>query len=786
MMPNFRKKVSELLFKPEVREVENLPAGNVGWSEQSVIYNISDFEKYNPDDLIGRRGPAIYKKMMQDEQVKASVKFKRDAVTARDYIFTLDGDKYGLSEKETEKRIALSYEIINQLEGSFIDGLNGIMSAIYNGYSMTEKIFSQIEFNNVTWWGIKKLKLKPYDTFYFHVDEFGEEIKTTQKVNNKTQTVELNKFIKYVVNSDIDEHYGGSELREAYRAWFSKDAIYKFRNIWLERHSGGFRWFQAKDGKTITRGSQEYADLQTVLSTIQMSTGAIIPSSVEFNSDYPNNNVSFKEAIDDNDTAISRALLVPNLLGVSPQGKNGSNSQATSQLEAFLWTLEADATRLEEAINEQLFRQLAEVNFGDDAWPRFKFKPATGSKKLEIINTWTTLVTAGAVTRTSTDESHLRELMEFPEISEEDLANAEEERQSRIASDNGDSDNSDDDDNANVEEDEKNKEDKPPKEDKKEKEDEELTKESTIIGKGLISVSAFTKSLRRCDFAVIGKTTDSIVDEYHAKTADTMDMIFADLIEKGKQGGLLDENVSKNIRLLKVDKQLKRKLNTIQNSMLREGFKEGIKHAALEIDKAKGSGFSRTIPPERVDLIATDYFKTKAFKITGNFTDEAVNIIEQEILNGARYDKTWYEVEQEIYKTAATKGLISLDQAKDALGEALGVANPDARIRTIIRTGTFDAINTARHSYFTDPSLDGFVVGYEYSAILDGRTTAICKHLDEETRGNHPMEWWEQNASYRPPNHYNCRSLLIPVTEVDEEDFVEGGEPTMTPQKGFM
>jgi SPP1 gp7 family putative phage head morphogenesis protein len=264
-----------------------------------------------------------------------------------------------------------------------------------------------------------------------------------------------------------------------------------------------------------------------------------------------------------------------------------------------------------------------------------------------------------------------------------------------------------------------------------------------------------------------------------------MDLVIADLIDKSKAAGTLESDVSKNVKALKVDSKLKQSLNRTQKSMLKEGVKLGTQHAALEIDKAKKDSFSRKVDMSRLDLIAEDFFQTTAFKITGNLTDEAVKIIETEILNGSQYGKTWEEVEKSIYRSFATKGMITTEQAKDALGEALGVANPDARIRTITRTSTFDAINNARHSYFTDPQLGDFVQAFEYSAILDSRTTSICRHLDEEDRGNHSKEWYAENASYRPPNHFNCRSLLVPVTELDIDTFVEGGEPTIEPQEGF-
>ena len=64
-------------------DLPNVRAGDVGWSE-SQLY-VGSVPKYNPDELIGRKGHSIYRKMLLDEQVKAVVKFKRDAITSRDF-----------------------------------------------------------------------------------------------------------------------------------------------------------------------------------------------------------------------------------------------------------------------------------------------------------------------------------------------------------------------------------------------------------------------------------------------------------------------------------------------------------------------------------------------------------------------------------------------------------------------------------------------------------------------------------------------------------------------------
>lgn len=62
-----------------------------------------------------------------------------------------------------------------------------------------------------------------------------------------------------------------------------------------------------------------------------------------------------------------------------------------------------------------------------------------------------------------------------------------------------------------------------------------------------------------------------------------------------------------------------------------------------------------------------------------------------------------------------------------------------------------------------DPALQEYLAGIEYSAIIDQRTTEVCQHLDGKVfRPDDP-----DIEKFTPPNHFNCRSLLVPVL-IDE------------------
>ena len=138
----------------------------IAWAESKLF--MRDVSKFNPDDLIGRKGFGIYSKMMIDEQVKAVVHFKRDAITSRDFFFEFSKD-VDLPDSERDKRISIYNASVDEMRGSFTDGLNYIMKAIYQGFSMTEKTFDVFLFEGVPYLGISRLTPKPYETFEFEV-----------------------------------------------------------------------------------------------------------------------------------------------------------------------------------------------------------------------------------------------------------------------------------------------------------------------------------------------------------------------------------------------------------------------------------------------------------------------------------------------------------------------------------------------------------------------------------------------------------------------------------------
>jgi SPP1 gp7 family putative phage head morphogenesis protein len=64
-----------------------------------------------------------------------------------------------------------------------------------------------------------------------------------------------------------------------------------------------------------------------------------------------------------------------------------------------------------------------------------------------------------------------------------------------------------------------------------------------------------------------------------------------------------------------------------------------------------------------------------------------------------------------------------------------------------------------RAAFDTYAANDDLTQMYEYVAVLDDRTTEICANLDGE-------QWrYDDPSGLRPPQHWNCRSTIVPVID---------------------
>lgn len=383
--------------------------------ERSTFGGGLNMPRYNPDELVRKKGLSIFAKMRLDEQVKAVVTFKRDAILSRGWTFEWDTESK-LSETERDTRKRVFEQIIARMPGSFIDALNVISLGREYGFSLTEKQYAPVEIDGKMYTGLEALHGRDPQLFEFRTDEYGVLQQCEQVVGGRRILIDLDKFIHYVHNPEFDSYFGQSELREAYRSWFMKDVLLKYWAFYMEKLGGGMVVANVSPEANIRVNSPEYRALQNILANMKATAGIVMPSGVTAEVVFPTNSDAFERACQYHDAAIAKALLVPSIgtgVGASDQ-KSGTGAQSQTQLEAFAWTVRADTDRLQSCIDDQLFRDLGDQNWGDGEYPRFVFKPLSTEGLRYLITTWGELIAKGAVIPTEDDEMRLREILEMP------------------------------------------------------------------------------------------------------------------------------------------------------------------------------------------------------------------------------------------------------------------------------------------------------------------------------------------------------------------------------------
>jgi SPP1 gp7 family putative phage head morphogenesis protein len=121
------------------------------------------------------------------------------------------------------------------------------------------------------------------------------------------------------------------------------------------------------------------------------------------------------------------------------------------------------------------------------------------------------------------------------------------------------------------------------------------------------------------------------------------------------------------------------------------------------------------------------------------------------------------------------------DRVETDLYAEWGEARP-WRLETIYRTNLQHAYSRGRWEQQNDPAVKAIRPFWEFSAVLDGRTSPYCRPVDGTVLAADDPFW----RTHNPPLHHNCRSTIISLTEeqAKERGITPSGSP-VAPAVGF-
>ena len=650
--------------------------------------------QYNPSKLVTRKGLEIYDKMRLDDQVHAALQFKKSAVLAAGWEVSPGEDDM------PEDEVALFVRnTLRAVEGGFNDALFEVLSALDYGYSVSELVWAERDGDIV----LAALKTRRPHTFLFDTDVHGNLLAVLQRQLRGTARMPPDKFLLFTYGKEFSNYYGRSDLEVCYRSWWSKDNTYKWLTMLLER-LGIPPIFGLYDANKYTQ--QQVSDLKSVIKNLQAATMGIIPrpgdaASLDFWTPQLADNATrvFIPALDMYNKDISRALLMPNLIGFTPDSSSGSWARAKVHLDVFMLAVERLRTDLMEEVQESIVVPLVDLNFGPQGvYPRFRFLPVGDEAQLDLIKTWAQLVGLQALTKQPEDEIYMRKLLKLPEV---DAANLE-----------------------------------------------------TVA-----AVPKMFKSMSRhvaVDYA-------QIEGKLNALEASARDALLTALTAVRDRALKF---ATRDLRPGEVADLRLQGFGDVQDALgalLLAGYRQGHRDLRAELRGAR-----EYAAPLFTPTAATRWLSAQQLQISGVLRDKLTSDVKQILLNGMKFGDTQGALQEKI--SALFTQYIG-DETVLEDGDPLA----PYRVDTIIRTNTTNAYNQGRLIGARDPDLAGLMRGMEFSAVLDSRTTPVCRLLNTKII---PLGE-PQLDRLLPALHFNCRSVLVPVPvgiAVDAADFITQGE----------
>jgi len=708
----------------------------VGWSDPKRLFPANTWIPYNPSTLVTRYGLEVFEKMRQDDQVKAAMSFKKHAVLSTGWEITVPEGK----SDEWEPAM-FCWWVLDRIEGTLEEVLLEVLTFLEFGYSVSEIIWREVEKGDYKGKiAVKGLKARKPHSFNFDIDEHGNLKALLQDQQDEQVEMPVDKFVVYVNDKEFGNWYGKSDLESAYRPWWTKVNVYQWMAMYLER-LGIPPIFALYDPNSYN--TRQKNDLKDIIRNMQAATVGIMPRPTKpdgkgtdildfWTPQLANQARSvFIPAIDMCNRDIARAVLMPGLLGFTPDTAEGSYARSKKHFDVFIMLVEYLRKRIERRVMfEQILKPMIDLNYGEmDEYPEFKFLPMTDEVRVDLLEVWTKAVEKGVVVPQTDDEDHIRDLLRFPEKNEDNIV-------------------------------------KPPEPEMPSEEEEvfpvedEVPPEIQNLEEKEYLSRDITDGERHVDFAEIERRLNLLEQATLSKLRGIMVQSRDSMIK------YIDKNHDQLAQLITKDELKLKGMGEVQmvvKEFLRSAYEEGVRHIQKEVKRAKKQ-YQQA--PTFAPTEALRWLSRKKIVVSGLMRDSVLRDVKGVLMGAIESGETLGEIRSKlrnVFEPYVGDTNVLRDQKQ---------IEP-YRLDTIIRTNSTTAYNMGR---VTEARQMGeFVQGMRFSAILDERTTPQCTHLDGKVFRMDD----EALSSMTPPLHYNCRSVLVPIvigSPINESEFVTSTE----------
>ena len=673
------------------------------------------------------------RKMMKDAQVKGVVGLIEESVLSSGWEINYDWDEQ--KELGTEM-VNFLYETLNRINehpwsaGGIEDLIEKWMDALWFKKMVCELVYAHDKQNEYIY--VKKAKVLPPESITLPCDRYGNleailqypySIDTTdltgimrEMVDTDAVKLDMNKVLLWVNGDDYSQYEGTSELDAVYKYWFLKDFILKFWSIFVERFGAPLliAFVRAKNMKTA-RDS-----LKNIIT--QTSFAMEKDDKVEMQEPEKEGDV-FKKMITYCDNQITKGLLVPQLLyGEVESG--GAGRLGDIHLKLFETRVSYIQRKIQN-LTRALIKKEIDLNFsGVKHYPIFTFKPYSDTKRIKMAQAFDLLIKNALVHPL---EPWIRTELQLPEVEDRFRGDLDDAWKAKMSAGS-----------------------------------------MMPIGSAEADITrteAQTKQREPKDAGEFAITrTAELKDQL-----DAADKRFSDFLVPTVQDSI-KAFIKEIEKKLKADKSIEFAETPVWLENLKfeitglvDGFAGAYDEILIDVLLEDNTHLASLGMKSAFDVQtrtgAFDWIETRIGKIRSGLIDFGsanANDLQIRILEDTKA----------VIQSGIDDGIRGRDIVKNLEDTLLGSRYSKNQLKAVVRTNTTSIVNQGKKA-FARANLP-FVKGMKFYAVLDKRTTDICRQRDgKEFAIDDPA--LDANT---PSLHFSCRSIL---------DYIIEGTPKYDP-----
>ena len=347
-------------------------------------------------------------------------------------ILSASWDIESASDDDTDEYIArfVRHELM-QRNVNFDSFMKEGLTMFEFGFSVAEKTYEITEFENQTRIGLKKIGFRKQRSIQAWEMVDGQP-GITQQLIGETVSIPMPKLIIFTNDKEGDNYEGISLLRYAYKHWDIKDKLDIVNAIALEKLAVGVPVLKKPANADETDLAKARESLRQFRANEEGYQELPVGWELEMLDMKANSTKDVIPTIQYHDRQIQISVLAQ-FLSLGGSEASGSRAVSEDHSKLFLLSEEATAKNLQSTIQDQLIKQIVDLNFTSDklpnGYPKLTFSKIGDENATELATNVKELMTAGALTYDAELEDYLRKVLRLPnlpddmrELLEEDLA----------------------------------------------------------------------------------------------------------------------------------------------------------------------------------------------------------------------------------------------------------------------------------------------------------------------------------------------------------------------------